>query len=192
MPRKIERLQWRNVSKKYLRKIILARMCSSTGKCCSFGGASTFQNHRDWLMIAKTKIICRQCSFYLVKNQKHLNCADRRDLMLCEREELLFKGVPTPFSHQNKEIFAQEKLHRMAQHTNFFDKMVKWVAHDTIGALLPIRMTNFSNTKWEHNRNNKRKIWNKKLCCHKWTYCLLLFGNLKYTCCILFGWNFFV
>ena len=91
MPRKIERLQWRNVSKKYLRKIILARMCSSTGKCCSFRGASTFQNHRDWLMIAKTKIICRQCGFYLVKNQKRLNCADRRDLMLCEREELLFK-----------------------------------------------------------------------------------------------------
>ena len=66
-------------------------MCSSTGKCCSFRGASTFQNHRDWLMIAKTKIICRQCGFYLVKNQKRLNCADRRDLMLCEREELLFK-----------------------------------------------------------------------------------------------------
>ena len=60
---------------------------------------------------------------------------------------------------------------------------------------IPIRMTNFSNTKWEHrehNRNNKRKIWNKKLCCQKWTYCLLLFGNLKYTCCILFGWNFFL
>jgi len=73
-------------------------------------------------------------------------------------ENCCSKWVPTPFSRQNKEIFAQEKLHRMAQHTNFFDKMVKWVAHDTIGALLPIRMTNFSNTKWEHNRNNKRKI----------------------------------
>ena len=72
-------------------------MCSSTGKCCSFRGASTFQNHSDWLMIAKTKIICRQCGFYLVKNQKRLNCADRRDLRWCRtspgnhrRKQLLF------------------------------------------------------------------------------------------------------
>jgi len=26
-----------------------------------------------------------------IKNQKRLNCAGRRDLMLCEQEELLFK-----------------------------------------------------------------------------------------------------
>ena len=127
-----------------------------------------------------------------IKNQKRLNCADRRDLMLCEREELLFKvGANTILPPKQRNI-CPRKAPQKAQHTNFFDKMVKWVAHDTIGALLPIRMTNFSNTKWEHNRNNKRKIWNKKLCCHKWTYCLLLFGNLKYTCCILFGWNFFL
>ena len=46
----------------YVRKTILARRCSSTGKCCSFGGASTYKNHRD-LMIAKTKIIGRQWGF---------------------------------------------------------------------------------------------------------------------------------
>ena len=34
-----------------------------------------------------------------------------------------------------------------SQNTGFFEKMVKWVAYDTIGALLPIRMTNFFNTK---------------------------------------------
>ena len=60
----------------------------------------------------------------------------------------------------NKDIFGPRKAPQNGptyQNTDFFDKMVKWVAHDT-GALLPIRMTNFSNTKWEHNRNNKRKI----------------------------------
>ena len=43
------------------------------------------------------------------------------------------------------------------QNIDFFNVMVKWVAHDTIGAQQPIRMTNFSNTKCEHNRK-KRKL----------------------------------
>ena len=73
------------------------------------------------------------------------------------------------------------------------------------GALLPIRMTNFSNTKWEYNRKNKGRYENKKLCCHKCTYqklcchkctyCPLLVGNLKYTQLLptfwleIFMWN---
>ena len=52
-----------------------------------------------------------------LKNQKRLNCADRRYLTLCEREELLYKVVANTILPPNKEIFGQEKLHRMAQHT---------------------------------------------------------------------------
>ena len=55
MTGKIEKLQMINVSKKYLRKIILSRRCSSTRRCAPFGVASTFQNHREWLMITKNK-----------------------------------------------------------------------------------------------------------------------------------------
>ena len=78
--------------------------------------------------------------------------------MLCEREELLFKVGANTILPPNKEIFGPRKAPQNGptyQNTDFFDKMVKWVAHDTIGALLPIRMTNFSNTKWEHNRKIK-------------------------------------
>jgi len=90
-----------------------------------------------------------------IKNQKRLNCADRRYLMLCEREELLFKVGANTILPPNKEIFGPRKALQNGptyQNTVFFDKMVKWVAYDTIGAPLPVRMTNFSNTKWEHNR----------------------------------------
>ena len=154
----------RNVSKKYLRKIILSRRCSSTGRCAPFGVASTFQNHREWLMITKNKNyqqILRFLSGGRKKNQKRLNCADRRYLMLCEREELLFKVGANTILPPNKEIFGPRKALQNGptyQNTVFFDKMVKWVAYDTIGAPLPVRMTNFFNTKWEHNRKNKRKI----------------------------------
>ena len=64
-------------------------------------------------------------------------------------KELLFKVVPTPFSCQNKEIFGQRKASENGsrnQNTGFFEQMVKWVAHDTTGALLPIWITNISNT----------------------------------------------
>ena len=79
--------------------------------------------------------------------------------MLCEQEELLFKVGANTILPPNKEIFGPRKALQNGptyQNTDFFDIMVKWVAHDTI--ILPISMTNFSNTKWEHNRKNKRKI----------------------------------
>ena len=66
---------------------------------------------------------------------------------------MLFKVGANTILPPNKEIFGPRKALQNGptyQNTVFFDKMVKWVAHDTIGALLPIRMTNFSNTKWEH------------------------------------------
>jgi len=66
----------------------------------------------------------------LVKNQKRLNCADRRDLMLCEREELLFKVGANTILPPNKEIFGPRKALQNGptyQNTVFFDKMVKWV-----------------------------------------------------------------
>ena len=86
--------------------------------------------------------------------------------MLCKQEELLFKvGANTILPpNLNKELFGPRKApqnsptYGLYQNTDFFDKVVKWVAHNMISALLPIRMTNFSNTKWEHNRNNKRKL----------------------------------
>ena len=58
--------------------------------------------------------------------------------------------MPTPFSCQNKEIFGPTRALENGpryQNTGFFEKIVKWVAYDTIGALLPIRMTKFFNTK---------------------------------------------
>ena len=70
-----------------------------------------------------------------IKNQKHLNCADRRYLMLCEREELLFKVGANTILPPNKEIFGPRKAPQNGptyQNTDFFDKMVKWVAHDTM------------------------------------------------------------
>ena len=70
-----------------------------------------------------------------IKNQKRLNCADRRYLMLCEQEELLFKVGANTILPQNKEIFGPRKAAQNGptyQNTDFFDKMVKWVAHDTM------------------------------------------------------------
>ena len=61
--------------------------------------------------------------------------------MLCEREELLFKVGANTILPPNKEIFGPRKALQNGptyQNTVFFDKMVKWVAHDTIDALLPI------------------------------------------------------
>ena len=72
-----------------------------------------------------------------------------------------------------------------SQNTGFFEKMVKWVAYDTIGALLPIRMTNFSNTNGNTTEKIKGRYENKKKCLHKCTYCLLLAGNLKCSCYLL-------
>ena len=60
------------------------------------------------------------------------------------RKNCCSKWVPTPFSCQNKDIFGPRKASENGpryQNTGFFEKMVKWVAYDTIG-----RMTNFSNT----------------------------------------------
>jgi len=75
---------------------------------------------------------------------------------------------------------ASENVPRY-KNTGFFEKMLKWVAHDTIGALLSIRMTNFSNTKWEYNRKTKGRYENKKLVDINLLICLLLAGNLKCT-----------
>jgi len=69
--------------------------------------------------------------------------------------------VPTPFSCQNNEIFGPTKALENGpryQNTGFFEKMGKWVAYDTIGALLPIKMTNFSNTNGNTITKNKRKV----------------------------------
>ena len=165
MTGQIERLEWSNVSKKYLRKIILARRCSSTGKCCLFGGASTYQNRHDLLMIAKTKISSRQWGFLSggrIKSLKHWNCTDRSYFMLSTWKNCCSKWVPTPFSCQNKEIFGPTRALENGpryQNTGFFEKIVKWVAYDTIGALLPIRMTNFSNTSGNATEKIKRKRW---------------------------------
>ena len=71
-----------------------------------------------------------------IKNQKWLNCADRKYLMLCEWEELLFKVGANTILPPNKEIFGPRKALQNGptyQNTVFFDKMVKWVAYDTIG-----------------------------------------------------------
>ena len=49
------------------------------------------------------------------------------------------KWVPTPFSCQNKEIFGPRKASENGpryQNTGFFEQMVKWVAYDSISALL--------------------------------------------------------
>ena len=80
--------------------------------------------------------------------------------MLCEREELLFKVGANTILPPNKEIFGPRKALQNGptyQNTVFFDKMVKWVAYDTIGALLPIRMTNFSNSSGNATEKIKRK-----------------------------------
>ena len=58
--------------------------------------------------------------------------------MLCEREELLFKVGANTILPPNKEIFGPRKAPQN-------------------GPTYQIRMTYFSNTKWEHNRK-KRKI----------------------------------
>ena len=137
-----------------MRKTILARRCSSTGKCCSFGCASTFKKRRD-LMMAKTKIIGRQWGFQSggrIKSQKRWNCADRSYFVLWTRNNCCSKWVPTPFSCQNNEIFGPTKSFRewpKIPKYRFLWEMVKWVAYDTIG-----RMTNFSNT----NGNPTEKI----------------------------------
>ena len=55
--------------------------------------------------------------------------------MLCEREELLFKVGANTILPPNKEIFGPRKAPHNGptyQNTDFFDKMVKWVAHDTM------------------------------------------------------------
>jgi len=152
----IEQFSYNNV-----RKTILARRCSSTGKCCSFGGASTYKNRRD-LMIAKTKIIGRQWGFLSggrINSQKRWNCADRSYFVLWTRNNCCSKWVPTPFSCQNNEIFGPTKALENGpryQNTGFFEKMVKWVAYDTIG-----RMTNFSNTNGNATEKIKGRFENK-------------------------------
>ena len=93
--------------------------------------------------------------------------------MLCEREELLFKVGANTILPPNKEICGPRKAPQNGptyQNTDFFDKMVKWVAHDTIGALLPIRMTNFSTQNGNKTEKIKGRNEKKKLCCHKCTY----------------------
>ena len=77
----------------------------------------------------------------------------------CELESIAVQsGCQHHSPAKTKTYLAQEKLQRMAQDTKIatglFEKMVKWVAYDTIGALLPIRMTNFSST----NVNTTKKI----------------------------------
>jgi hypothetical protein len=67
--------------------------------------------------------------------------------------------VPTPFSCQNNEIFGPTKALENGpryQNTGFFEKMVKWVAYDTIG-----RMTNFSNTNGNPTEKIKGRFENK-------------------------------
>ena len=59
--------------------------------------------------------------------------------MLCEREELLFKVGATTIFCQNKEIFVPRKASENGptyQNTGFFERMVKWVAHNTIVLVL--------------------------------------------------------
>ena len=106
--------------------------------------------------------------------------------MLCEREELLFRvGATNTILPPNKEIFGPRKALQNGptyQNTVFFEKMVKWVAHDTIGALLPIRTTNFSNTNGNTTEKIKGRYENKKLVVINLPICLLLAGNLKCTC----------
>ena len=46
--------------------------------------------------------------------------------MLCEREELLFKVGASIIFCQNKEIFVQDKLQRMAQHTKIQVSLREW------------------------------------------------------------------
>ena len=70
MTGQIERLEWSDVSKKSLREITRAKKCSSNGKCCSFGSASTDQNYCEWLMTAKTKTISNNEVSYLVVEYK--------------------------------------------------------------------------------------------------------------------------
>ena len=72
--------------------------------------------------------------------------------------------MPAPFSCQNNEIFGPTKALENGpryQNTGFFEKMVKWVAYDTIGALLPLRMTNFSNTNGNATEKIKGRFENK-------------------------------
>ena len=67
--------------------------------------------------------------------------------------------MPTPFSCQNNEIFGPTKALENGpryQNTGFFEKMVKWVAYDTIG-----RMTNFSNTNGNTTEKIKGRYENK-------------------------------
>ena len=67
--------------------------------------------------------------------------------------------MPTPFSSQNKEIFGTAKALENGpryQNTGFFEKMVKWVAYDTIG-----RMTNFANTNGNATEKIKGRFENK-------------------------------
>ena len=83
----------------------------------------------------------------------------------------------------NKGIYIRPNK---SPNTGFFEKMVKWVAYDTIGALLPIRMTNFSNSSGNATEKIKRKRWKQnKKCLHKCNYFLLLAGNLKCSCYLL-------
>ena len=95
--------------------------------------------------------------------------------------------MPTPFSCQNKDIFGPRKASEIGpryQNTGFFEKMVKWVAYDTIGALLPIGMTNFSNTNGNTTEKIKEDMKTKNFVFIN-IYCLLLAGNLKCTCYVL-------
>ena len=109
--------------------------------------------------------------------------------MLSTWKNCCSKWVPTPFSCQNKEIFGPTRALENGpryQNTGFFEKMVKWVAYGTIGALLPIRMTNFSNSSGNATEKIKRKRWKQnKKCLHKCNYFLLLAGNLKCSCYLL-------
>ena len=113
--------------------------------------------------------------------------------MLSTWKNCCSKWVPTPFSCQNKEIFGPTRALENGpryQNTGFFEKIVKWVAYDTIGALLPIRMTNFSNSSGNATEKIKRKRWKQnKKCLHKCNYFLLLAGNLKCSCYLLLARN---
>ena len=122
-------------------------------------------------MIAKKNYLntMRFLSGGRIKNQKRLNCADRRYLMLSEREELLFKvGANTVL--QKKKYLAQEKLHRMAQHTKIQISLIKWWNGWYI-TLLVLRYQYEWPTFPTQNGNTTEKIngryENKKLCCHK-------------------------
>ena len=171
MTGQIERLEWSDVSKKSLRKITRAKKCSSNGKCCSIGSASTDQNHCYRLVIAKTKIMSRHWGFLSsgwIQNQKRLNCDDRFFLMLCERERIAVQsGCQRHSPAKTKKYLAQEKFQRMAQGTKAQVSLSKWWNEWVAPDRHYWCSTNNKNDqlfqhKYKHNRKNKRKIWKQK------------------------------